>query len=84
MSFWFVKGPKRANRRLLWQRKSRKISRFCDLFICKLKSAVAAVKSQINFQVELLSMIDRKDIEIASIFHLVESMLANALFITVV
>ena len=29
-------------------------------------------------------MIDRKDLEIASIFHLVESMLANALFITVV
>ena len=29
-------------------------------------------------------MIDRQDIEIASIFHLVESMLANALFVTVV
>ena len=27
---------------------------------------------------------DRQDIEIASIFHLVESMLANALFVTVV
>ena len=32
---------------------------------------------QINFQLELLSMIDRQNIEIASIFHLVESMLAN-------
>ena len=29
-------------------------------------------------------MIDRQDIEIASIFHLVESVLANALFIAVV
>ena len=28
-------------------------------------------------------MIDRQDIEIASIFHLVELILANALFITV-
>ena len=39
---------------------------------------------QINFQVELLSMIDIQDIEIASIFHPVESMLANVLFITLV
>ena len=35
---------------------------------------------QINFQFELLSMIDRQDIDI---FHLAESMLADALFITV-
>ena len=32
----------------------------------------------------IVGMIDRQDIEIASIFHLVESMLANALFITLV
>ena len=31
--------------------------------MCKLKSAVTAVKSQINFQLELLPMIDRLDIE---------------------
>ena len=35
---------------------------------------------QTNFQLEILSMMDRQDIEIASIFHLVESMLANPLF----
>ena len=29
-------------------------------------------------------MIDRQDVEIASIFHLVELMLANPLFITMV
>ena len=37
---------------------------------------------QINFQLELLSMIDKQDKEIASIFHLVESILANAPFVT--
>ena len=53
--------------------------------MCKLKSAVTEVKSQINSQLELLSMIDRQDFKIASIFHLlVESMLANAFLITVV
>ena len=46
------------------------LSKDCHLVIC-----------QINFQPELLFMEDRWDIEIVSMFHLVESMLANALFI---
>ena len=43
-----------------------------------------SITCRINFQLELLSMIDRQVIEITSIFHLAESMLANALFITMV
>ena len=43
-----------------------------------------SITCRINLQLELLSMIDRQVIEITSIFHLVESMLANALFITIV
>ena len=43
-----------------------------------------SITCRINFQLELLSMIDRRVIEITSIFHLAESMLANALFITMV
>ena len=43
-----------------------------------------SITSRINFQLELLSMIDRQVIEITSIFHLAESMLANALFIPMV
>ena len=49
------------------------VSMVCHLATC-----------HINFQLEVLSTIDRQDIEIASIFHLVGSMLANALFLTVV
>ena len=49
------------------------VSKVCHLVTC-----------QITFQLELMSMIDRQDIEIALIFHLVESLVANALFTTVV
>ena len=45
-----------------------------SLHVCHLATC------QINFQLELLSIIDKQDIEIASIFHLVESTLAKRAF----
>ena len=55
-----------------------------DAVMTNVSKACHLATWQINFQLELLSMIDRQNIEIASIFHLVESMLANALFVTAV
>ena len=44
------------------------------------RSVTYLATRQINFQLELLSMIDRQDIEIISIFHLVKSMLATSFY----